>query len=509
MKKTAILLMIIMMLSKLIGFVRELVLSYFYGASNISDIYLISLSIPAAIFGFVATGISTGYIPMYSKIEEEYGVVKANKYTNNLINILMVICTILVFLGIIFTERIVRVFASGFEGQTFKLAVQFTRISLLGMYFTGLISIFSGFLQLKGDYVIPALIGFPMNFIIILSIFISVKSNVLVMVIGSLIATISQLIFIIPFVRKQGYKYHKVINIKDKYIKKMAYIALPVIVGASVNQINTLVDKTLASSIAVGGISALNYSGKLSDSILGLFVSTVATVIFPAMSKMVARNNIDGLKKTIREAVNSINLLIIPATIGIMIFAEQFVRLLFNRGAFTETALIMTTGALFYYAMGNIGYGLRQILYRVFYSLQDTKMPMINASISVVINIVLNIILSRYMGISGLALATSISAIFCTVLLFISLRKKIGSFGMKNITISFLKILCASLLMGVIAKLSYDVLLKHIGENLSLIAAIIIGAVSYFVIIYFMGVEEVDSVIKAVKNKLNKSVKNQ
>ncbi len=505
MKKTAILLMIIMMLSKLLGFVRELTLSYFYGASNISDIYLISLAIPTAIFGFIASGISTGYIPMYSKIEEEHGVKESDKYTNNLINILMIICTFLVFFSLIFIEEIVRLFASGFEGETLKLAVKFTRISLFGMYFIGIVSIFTGFLQLKGNYAIPALIGFPMNFIIILSILISSKTNIFVIAVGSLLGIVSQLLFMWPFIRKSGYKHKGIINIKDKYIKKMAYIALPVIVGASVNQINTLVDKTLASSIAVGGISALNYAGKLSDSILGLIVSTVAAVIYPNMSKMAAKNDMDGLKGTMSESINFINILIIPASIGMMIFAEEFVRLLFGRGAFTEEALVMTTGVFFYYAMGNIGYGLRQILYRVFYSLQDTKTPMMNASISVFINIILNIILSRYMGLNGLALATSISAIFCLILLFISIRRKIGPFGMKDISISFIKILFASLVMGILAKLSYGILIKYVAINLSLLLSIIVGVVIYFIMIYFLKIEEVDSIIEGVKNKFTRT----
>ena len=504
MKKTAILLMIIMMLSKVIGFARELVLSYFYGASNITDIYLISLSIPAAIFGFVASGISTGYIPMYSNIEEEFSLEEANKYTSNLINVLMIICTILILFSLIFTEGVVKVFASGFEGETFTVAVRFTRISLFSMYITGLISIFTGFLQLKGNYYTPALIGFPLNFIIILSILISSKTNIFVIAIGSLLAVFSQMLFILPFVRKKGYKHKRIINIKDKYIKKMAYIALPVIVGTTVNQINTLVDKTLASSIAVGGISSLNYAGKFSDSILGLFVSTVATVIYPSMSKMVARNDMNGLKKTVNEAISSTNILIIPATIGMIIFAEQFVKLLFARGAFTKQALIMTTGALFYYAIGNPGYGLRQILYRVFYSLQDTKTPMLNASLSVILNIVLNIILSKFMGINGLALATSISAVFCTLLLFISLRRKIGPFGINQISTSFIKILFASLIMGFLAKVSFNYLIISLSQNLSLLISIGIGIISYFVIIYFMKIEEVDLMIEAIRNRLFK-----
>jgi putative peptidoglycan lipid II flippase len=156
-----------------------------------------------------------------------------------------------------------------------------------------------------------------------------------------------------------------------------------------------------------------------------------------------------------------------------------------------------------------IGFGLREVLSRAFYSLQDTKIPMINATIAMVINIVLNIILSKFLGIGGLALATSISAIFCTSLLFISLRKKIGSFGMKNITISFIKILCASLVMGVIAKVFYDILLNNINANLSLILSIGIGAVVYFIIIYFMKIEEVDIIVNAVKKKLKRSITNE
>jgi len=151
-----------------------------------------------------------------------------------------------------------------------------------------------------------------------------------------------------------------------------------------------------------------------------------------------------------------------------------------------------------------IGFGLREVLSRAFYAMQDTKTPMVNAAIGMVLNIFLNIILSRYMGISGLALATSIAALFTTALMFISLRKKIGPFGMKQISISFLKILFASSLMGLLAKLSFDYYTATLSQNLSLIIAIAVGAISYFVIIYFMKIEDVDLIVKAVKRKLGK-----
>lgn len=505
MKKTALLLMIITIVSKVLGFTREITLSFFYGASAISDAYLISLTIPTVIFSFIGTGISTGFIPMYSKITHQYGEDEGNRYTNNLVNILLGVCTVITIVGVFFTEPIVKLFASGFEGEVLALAIRFTRISLVGIYFTGLIYVFNGFLQIKGNYAAPALIGFPLNIVTILFIIISSKVNTVLLPLGSILAAAAQLLFLIPFLHRKKYKHRFVFNLKDQHIKNMLYLALPIIIGVSVNQINVLVDRTIASQLAVGGISALNYANKLNGFIQGIFVISVSTAMYPLISKMAAEGNYNGLKKSIAEAIGSINLLVIPATIGAIIFAEPVVRLLFGRGAFDQQAISMTSVALLFYSIGMIGFGLREILSRAFYSMQDTKTPMINAAIALTINIVLNIILSRFLGIGGLALATSISAIFCTGLLFLSLRKKIGSFGMKEISISFLKILGASLVMGLIAKLAYNTLLQKISANLALIMSIGIGGLIYFIIIYFMKIDEVDTIISAVKNKLKKA----
>ncbi len=506
MKKTALIIMLITISSKVFGFVRDIMLSYFYGASNISDVYLISTTIPLVIFSFIGTGISTGYIPMYSNIERNQGEAEANRFTNNLINILLALCSVLIIFGLLFTDQIVKVFASGFSGDTLILAVQFTRIALLGIYFSGIIYIFSGFLQLKGNYFIPALIGFPFNFFIILSIIISSNTSIFVLSVGSVIAVAAQLLLMLPFIYKKGYRHKLVFDIHDKNIKNMTYIALPVIIGMSVNQINVLVDRTIASLIQVGGISALNYANRLNGFVQGIFVLSMTTVMYPLISKMAAENNILGLKKSLKESIGSINLLVLPATIGCLIFAEPIVKLLFGRGAFDAHAISTTSQALFFYSIGMIGYGHREVLSRAFYSLQDTKTPMFNAAIAVILNIILNIVLSRYMGIGGLALATSISAIFCTVLLFISLRKKIGSFGMKSISISFIKILCASLVMGLMAKLLYNYLTVFISPTLSLLISIGIGAVVYFATIYFMKIEDADIIIDIIKRKMRRNI---
>lgn len=507
MKKTTLYLMLITALSKFLGFTRDITLSYFYGTSSISDAYLISSSIPLIIFTSVGIGVSTGYIPMYSRILKEYGEKEGIRYTNSLVNILVIICTAIVGLSLLFTEEMVSLFASGFVGETLDLTVQFTRISLFGIYFTGIIYVFRGFLQIRGSYIVPELIGFPLNITIILSIIFSYSTSIVILPIGVVLANITELLFLLPFVYKKGYRYKLEADIKNKHIIRMTYLALPIIIGSSVDQINIIVDRTIASNIAVGGVSALNYSFKLNSFIHGIFVTSLSTVMYSKISKMAAYNHTDSLKKTVSEAINLINLLVVPTTVGAMTFAEPIVRLLFGRGAFDLKALEMTSNTLFFYSIGMVGFGLRDILSRAFYSLQDIKTPVINATIAMALNIILNVVLSRLMGIGGLALSTSISAVLCAILLFISFRNKIGSLGMKNIAISFMKITCASMVMGLIAKIAYDILPRFIGDELGLIGSICIGAIVYFIIIFFMNIDEVNTIVSAFKNKFKKSEK--
>lgn len=501
MKRTALIIMILTIFSKVLGFSREITLSYFFGASDISDAYLISLTIPVVIFSFIGTGITTGYIPMYSRIVNDFDDEDGNRFTNNLINILMIICTILVILGLVFINDIVKIFASGFKTETLALAIKFTRINFFSIYFTGLISVFIGFLQIKGNYYIPALIGFPLNIFIILSILISKSTSIMVLIIGNIVAIASQLMLVIPFIHKKGYRYKFIFNIRDEHIKKMAGMAGPLIIGVAVNEINVLIDKTMASRIAVGGISTLNYANFFNEFVQSLFVMSIVTVIYPMLSKMVVENNIDSLKKTLSDAVCGINLLVVPAALGAMIFSKPLVKLLFGRGAFDFRSVQMTSDALFFYSIGMLGIGLREVFSRAFYSIGDTRTPMINAAVGLTINIILNIVLSKFLGVGGLALATSISALVCIGLLFISLRRKIGSFSFKNICGSFMKILCASLAMVVVLKLTYSFFLTYLNNSLSLISSIGIGSIFYIICIYFMRINEVEAIKNEIKKK--------
>ncbi|RSL31917.1 murein biosynthesis integral membrane protein MurJ [Salibacterium salarium] len=501
MKKTVVILMILTIISKILGFTRDLVLSFFYGASYISDAYLISLTIPIIIVAIIGEGISTGFIPMYSGIKNKEGIRKADSFTNNLINVVITISTFIIITGLVFTKPIVQLFASGFEENVLELTVLFTRITLIGIYFTSLLYVFCAYLEVKGFFSAPAIMGLPLNLLLIASIIMSAQTNLFVLAGGSLAAIVSQFLFILIYAYKKGYRYKPIIDITNINIKKMLLLALPAVLGSSLVQINLLVDRTLASQIAVGGISALNYSGNLNDFILGMFVLTISTVMYPKISKMAAKNNMNEIKKAIAEAITAVHLLVIPATAGYMVFSEPIITLLYGRGEFDEQAISMTSYAMFFYSFGLIGMGLREILSKAFFSLHDSKTPMINAGLAMILNIILNFVLSIFWGIGGLALATSISAIICSVLLLVSLRKKLGDFGIKNLSFSFLKIVFASIMMGGICHLTHNFLTNKIQDSLALLFSIGLGIILYFVIIYFMKIKDVDQVAFEWKNK--------
>lgn len=506
MKKAVILLMVLTIISKFSGFLRDLTLAYFYGASEISDVFLLAISVPTVVFGVIAAGISTGYIPLYSRIDNQLGEKQGIKYTNNLISILMVICTGIVILSLTFTEYLVKIFAIGFEGETLALAVMFTRFSIFGIYFTIIIRILSAYLNYKQIFAVPSLIGIPMNLVLIAAIIVSSETEwIYILAIANVLALFVQCLIIVFFAYRHSFYFQPVFNPKDKHIKEMAALAFPVILGSSVSQLNRLVDRSLASWISIGGISSINYANTLNTSFIGIFVSSFVTVFYPDISKKAAKGDIEGLKHTMNQTITGVLLLIIPATIGSMIFAEPIVRFLFDRGAFNETAVTLTTSAFFFYSIGMAGAGINLILTRTFYSLQDTKTPMINSAIAMGINIVLNFLLAPLLGIGGLALATSIATLITAVLLFRGLQKKLGRLHLRRLVPSVLKIGGAATVSAGIAWLTFFMAGSGVGDKPVLIFALAVMVLLYFGLVYILKIEGADqfanSILKRFKKK--------
>lgn len=502
--KSAIIVMIATLIGKILGFGRELVLASVYGTSVYSDAYLVATNIPYVIFATIGAVVVTTFIPIYFEIKNKDGEERALEFTNNFLNIVNIICLILMCFGLVFTENIVKIFAIGFTGKALKLSIDFTQILILGITLYSVSYFLTAYLQIKNNFAIPAFAIIPKNVIIIIAIILSIKYGTYVMVIGTLLAMICEFLYLYLFAYKNGYRYKLYINIKDKYIKKSIYLSGPILIGVSVNQINIMVDKTLASTLAEGSISALNYANKLNGFVIALFITSVASVIYPMLSELSNEDNKENFINSIVKSINSVILLVIPISVGAMVLATPIVKMLFERGQFDMRATSMTSIALVMYSIGMVAVGLRDILGKVFYSLQDTKTPMINGAIAMVMNIILNLILIRYLQIVGLALATSISSILCILLLFRSLKMKIGYFGQDKIIKTTIKSVLSSIIMGIITYFGYNFMYRAIGGTftgnlLSLFTSISVGAIIYLIFILIFKVEEINFIIDIIK----------
>lgn len=514
MKKAIIILILLKIISKGFGLLRELALSYFYGASAISDAYLISVIVPTSIFTFVGAALAAGIIPIYNKIEQNTGLIDSDKFLSSILNFLIISSTIIVILILIFTKYFVYIFASGFEGETLNLAIKFTRVSIFSIFSSVGFHIFRSYLHLKKNFWLPVFVGVPMNIILIIGIVISYNSNSIIMVYAFLLGMFCQFLLLVPFVIKNKFKYRRVLDLKNENVIKFGILILPIILGVAVNDVNLIIDKTIASNISVGGISALNYAVRLNGFLQGIIILAIATVIYPSITKMVANKNIRGLENTLYQSIFLSVIIVIPATIGAMVFSKEIIMLFFGRGAFNLNAISLTSDALFYYSIGILPQGLEQVFIRFFYANDDTKTPLLISLGTVSVNIVLNILFYNFtnLGIGGLALATSLSSILSMILLFILLKKIIVTIEIKKIIVFATKVIFASLIMILIVMESYTFLQKNLSANILflsssdivLLISIVIGIVLYIILILILRIKEVKEILGIIINRKQK-----
>lgn len=491
--------------SKFLGFLREVLIASKFGSGYETDTYFVAMTATVLIMTTIGAALKTTLIPIFSEINEVKGKERKLKYMNNVLNVIFLITVGLVIVGYFASPLVVKILAKGFTGEQYNLAIKLNRIGLPIIIFMGLTYVFSGFLESSEIFGPPAIAGIPFNLVYIAYLLtVSKKFGITGLMVTSVIAAAAQWLIQIPAAKRLGFRHSFEVNLKDRYVEKALILVAPVLLGSAVQQINVIIDRTLASSLKEGSISALNYASRVNDIIISVFVMAITTVIFPMLSKAFTRDDLNEARSIMEEGINIILIITVPATMGIMILAGPAIKIFFERGAFNREATLMTSSALVFYSIGLIASSLRLMLNKVFYSIQDTSTPMINGVIAVVINVVFNYILVRYMAHSGLALATSISSIITTILLFIALRKKIGRIGMKSYFICFIKTSIASVIMGLSVYMLYygfGGLLpnKTILELLLLILAVVVGVLVYFVLCCLLRVKEMRTLLTRVK----------
>lgn len=477
---TTVAIMVITLVSRLLGFLRETAIAANFGASDVSDAFFIAFSIPGVLFAAMASAIGTTFIPVYQRLEKDH----RTYFMHNMTTVLIVLSLLATVLSIVFAPWIVKIFAPGFEAETFHLSVALTRILLWMIVLLTLNALFTSYLQSHQYFLMPAAVGIPFNIVIVLYLLMFGAS---LGIVGftwiTLLATLAQVIFLLPSLYKSGYRYRFVIDLKDQGLRQATVLVGPVMIGTTAAQLNIVVDRMLASGLAEGSISALNYSNKVMQLAYGIVVISLLSVLYPRLSKLAADSDWKHFRLTLSRTTIVLLIVLFPITIGSMVLAQPITSVLFERGVFDARATELTAGAYFFFSIGLIGLGTRELWTKAFYSLQDTKTPMTNGVLAIGLNIVLNFMLVGPMQHLGLALATSISFIVASFLQYRSLTRQIGSLWTKSMTVSVIKMLFASLVMGAVVFALSVYVPWHEGtflrRSLALFMMIMAGALTY------------------------------
>jgi putative peptidoglycan lipid II flippase len=504
--------------SRILGFIRDIAIAWYFGAGLASDAFFVAFRIPNLFRRLFAEGsLSISFIPVFAGCLAREGKNEANRLAGAAAGLISLILVAVVISGILLSPYIVKIMAPGFKDTAgkFSLTVSLTRTMLPYLFFICLAALFMGILNVLGHFAAPAFAPALLNISMITSLLFipaGFGEPVKILAAGVLAGGFLQLLIQIPFLVKNGINISKNAALYHPGIKDVGILMLPAIFGAAVYQINILIGTLLASFLSEGSVSYLYYADRLVQLPLGIFAISAATAVFPALSRQASENEMEAFRDTFDYSVRMVMFITFPCMIGLIVLGEPIIMLLFKRGEFDVQSATLTAQALLYYSTGLWAFALVRIVVSMFYALRDTSTPVITASISLFANVVLSLLLMKPLKHGGLALATSLSSMLNVVLLLRALSIKMGFPVLNRVKESFLKIAVSSLIMGCVVCGMAGLLMPSYDESFwklisGVICCILGGIISYSIASLLVGSPEIKSIIVPAGKDINKIVK--
>jgi putative peptidoglycan lipid II flippase len=450
--------------SRLLGVVRESVLASYFGASASMqmDAYNVAFRIPNLLRDLFAEGAMTSaFVPAFTRTLSERGREQAWRLGNLVINALLVVTGGLVVLGIVFAEPITRlIVAPAFVGVPGKLdlTVGLTRVMLPFLTTVAIAVAAMGMLNSLQRFFVPALSPAMFNVATILCAIVLTPvmpwlglPPIYAIGIGTVLGGVGQIAMQWPMLRREGFRYRPQVDFRDPELRQVLRMLVPGTLGVAAVNINVLVNNFLATSLETGAVSWLGYAFRLMYLPIGLFGVSIATASLPDVSRHAAAEDLTSVRRTVSAGLRMMLMLNVPATVGLIVLAEPIVALLYQRGAFGAEDTTATAAALMCYAPGLLGYSAVKIASPTFYSLRDSRTPMVASIGSVAFNVALNLLLVRQFGHRGLAMGTAIAALLNAGVLLWLLRGRLRGLDGGALFTAFVKITIASLVMGIVA----------------------------------------------------------
>ncbi len=536
---------IAVMFSRVFGLAREMVFSRLFGAGFLYDAFVVGFRIPNLLRDLFAEGaLSAAFVKVFTDYQVKKGEKEAWRLASMVFNLLAVVLSGVTILGILLAPYYVPLIAWGFPPEKAALAVTLTQIMFPFILLVALAAVAMGILNTKGRFGVPASASTAFNIVSILvglafAYYLSGGSweastdktsvpalpaqwAIIGMAIGTLIGGAAQLLIQIPSLFKVGFRFLPAISFRDEGVKRVMRLMGPAIIGTSAVQIKVLVDTFVVSGID-GGNSWLPYSFRLMQFPIGIFGVALGTAAIPTLSRLASENNTLKFRSTLSNALILVFLMTIPSAFGLIVLGEPIIRLIYEGGRFTAIDTDMTAWALAAYSVGLVAYSAIKILSPSFYALDDAKTPMYVSLASILIHAPSSyglMLLFSTIGVSperpsgyghiGVALATSIVASVNFLALIFLMRRKIKRLEGRTIASAFVKIVFASVLMSAACYASYYFLTNFFGAKtlvIKLIEAFVpiaIGGLVFIVTAKLLGIKQLNQAFDAVMRKFKR-----
>ncbi len=500
-------------LSRILGFVRDAVIAWVFGAGLSSDAFIAAFRIPNLLRRLFAEGsLSSAFIPVFTQYIVRRGRPEAFHLARSAFRLFSVLLILAAIGGILLSPWIVKLVAPGFVADKYALTVTLTRLMFPYIFFVGLVALCMGILNVLGHFAVPALAPVLLNISIIGSVLIispSLSVPVVGLAVGVLIGGVLQLAFQLPVLLRQGFRFWETAQLFHPGLRQIGTLIPPVILGGAVYQINIVIGTILGSLLAEGSVTYLYFADRLVQFPLGVFAIAAATAVLPSLSRQAASEDFQALRDTFAHALKLVFFISMPAMVGLIVLREPIVALLFQRGEFDALATRLTAQALLYYSLGLGAFSAVRIVAATFFAMQDTRTPVKMACFSIIANIILGWILMKPLAHGGLALATSLASILNLALLVRALRNRLGALGWSSLARSFYRTLVSSLIMGVAVWAAGLVLMPI--QNITLAGllggvtgCITIGICTYGGISYFLKSPELHVVLVEIRKGITR-----
>ncbi len=501
--------------SRLLGYVRDMVIATFFGAGMVSDAFIAAFRIPNMLRRLLGEGsLSIAFVPVYTDCLNRRGRDEADRLAVSALRSLFIVLGLIVAVGIVLAPVLVRLLAYGFadEPEKFALCVTLTRIMLPYAVFIGVVALSMGILNVLGHFAAPALAPCLLNLAMIGMVMLfawispSPVTRVVGLSVGVVLGGVLQVALQVPALMRKGVQLRRAAPLWHPAMKEVLLLMGPSVFGAAVYQINNLVGCLLGSLLAQGSISYLYYADRLVQFPLGVFAIAMATAVLPTLSRQAATGQTAALRDTFSHSLRLVFFITLPAMVGLIVLREPIVAILFQRGAFDGQTTRLTASALLYYGIGLWAFSAVRILTYTFYALRDTRTPVKVAFASIAGNMVLGVVLMQPMQHNGLALALSLASMLHLALLTAALRRKMGALGWRALARSAARSgTCALIMGGAVWALSQSILPREAGAKLALLGGLLLcvtaGVAIYGVLAYYLKVPELEAMKELLKKR--------